>query len=557
MLRLILTFCTAFFAILATFSTPLPAFATRPQCSDDIDNDRDGGVDYLAELPRKNGERFSVGGSGDPFVVMNAVASEIRKKNLKMSLPTSPFLRSTGAGGGHFRWTSAGAFNFTTLNEICSIFGYSTYVSSTCLDSERSHRYPTGKCNFHSPHNNQLTLFNGADFVNQPATEKYSKTWLASIQCKDRLAACSDGVDNDGDGATDFPADKGCASRDDDSEKPHDPDCSDGKDNSESPDPTATPTPTMTPTRTSTPTPTCTTTPKPTKTPTPKPTHTATPTPTGTATHPPKATHTPTAKPTKAPTPPPANVEPVVDCVDKIRHGTFLAFFGYRNDGLRDVEIPVGSNNSVNPTPADRGQPTLFRAGGVANAFSTEFKDSATWSLQGKHATADRSSPRCEGCKGGSCASACIKRDGRAELSTLTTASQQHYRATMKLIRSYVDTLRTAGMQAEIRRVRDQKASVMQWREAQSEALAELARHDWFSCEQDSCERIEFAPFALTLERTTQEFASVQDSITSAWRASGLGVSTELSLVQSDADSLKATVFAELKKLPTFVSKCN
>lgn len=528
-----------------------PAYATHPQCSDGIDNDADGKIDHLFELPRTNGERFSVGGNGDPFAVMNAVASEIRKKKLHISIPTSPILRSTGASGGHFRWNDPGALNFATLNEVCSIFGYATYVSSTCLDNERSHRYPNGKCNFHSPHNNQLSIFNGADFANRPATEKYSKTWLASIQCKDRLPACSDGVDNDGDGATDFPADKGCASRYDDSEKPHDPDCTDGKDNSESPDPTATPT------STTTPTPTCTTTPKPTKTPTPKPTRTATPTPTCTATHPPKATHTPTPKPTKTPTPPPAHVEPVVDCVDKIHHGKFLAFFGYRHDGLRDVEIPVGSNNSVNPPPVDRGQPTLFRAGGVANAFSTEFKDSATWSLQGKEATADRSSPRCKGCKGGSCASACVKRDGRTELAALAKASQQHYRVTMKLIRAYANALRSASIQSEIRRVRGLRDEAMQWHKAQSEALAELARHDWFSCESESCEMIEFEPFAMTLERTTNEFRSVQDSIASAWRASGLEVSEDLSLLIAEADSHKAVVLTELKKLPTFVSKCN
>jgi hypothetical protein len=42
---------------------------------------------------------------------------------------------------------------------------------------------------------------------------------------------CSDGKDNDGDGKTDFPQDRGCSSAKDPAEK--DPPCSDGKDNDE------------------------------------------------------------------------------------------------------------------------------------------------------------------------------------------------------------------------------------------------------------------------------------------------------------------------------------
>src|SRR5512138_2574301 len=44
--------------------------------------------------------------------------------------------------------------------------------------------------------------------------------------------ACSDGIDNDGDGQIDFPDDLGCVSPDDDSENsPTAPQCSDGRDN--------------------------------------------------------------------------------------------------------------------------------------------------------------------------------------------------------------------------------------------------------------------------------------------------------------------------------------
>jgi hypothetical protein len=44
------------------------------------------------------------------------------------------------------------------------------------------------------------------------------------------IGPCSDGVDNDGDGAVDYPADTGCANADDTTEAPN-PQCSDGLDN--------------------------------------------------------------------------------------------------------------------------------------------------------------------------------------------------------------------------------------------------------------------------------------------------------------------------------------
>ncbi len=90
------------------------------------------------------------------------------------------------------------------------------------------------------------------------------------------LPECSDGIDNDGDGLIDYPADPGCESPEDDDESPVQP-----------PFATATPTPT-TPGATTTPigstaTPTPTPTPEPTEEPTPTPTPTPTPEPTQTS----------------------------------------------------------------------------------------------------------------------------------------------------------------------------------------------------------------------------------------------------------------------------------
>ncbi len=323
------------------------AQASPPQCRDGIDNDHDGLIDYLRELPANNGEQMTFGGGGDPFALLQAAVNQIQSKKLPYTIPSAPFVRSFGASGKHYKWNSDGTFDTATLDSVCRVFGFARHVSSTCLDSERSHKYPNGKCNFHTPKNNQLVSFSGGDFRSQTALEKYSKTWIASITCRDRLAACSDGVDNDNDGATDYPADKGCASPQDDDERQHDPGCSgpddpteaeacrdgidndhdgatdypadfscsspddddekypkaqcqDGKDNdhdglvdlndpgcSDKQDNDESNDPTRTPT------------PKPTKTPTPKPTKTPTPTPTCTA-H-----HSPTPKPTKTPTPTP------------------------------------------------------------------------------------------------------------------------------------------------------------------------------------------------------------------------------------------------------------
>lgn len=561
----------------------------QPQCSDGVDNDGDGGTDYLVEIQPNNGETFSVGGGGDPFAVMNAVANEVRNKRLPRSIPTSPLLRTIAGSGNHFRWRD-GIFEVTTLNEVCRIFGYATYVSSTCLDSERSHRYPAGKCNFHSPHDDRLTSFNGYDFVPGPAKEKYTKTWLASIQCKDRLAACSDGVDNDGDGAVDYPADSGCASKNDDSERPHDvdctsrddpsefpqcsdridndhdglidmkdPGCSNPQDNNESDDPTATPTPTATCTSTHTPkptkTPTPTSTPTCSTTPTPKPTRT--PTPTCTSTPKPKATHTPTPKPTKTPTPAPVTVRPVMDCVEPMGGGTFRAFFGYRNDSLQDVEIPVGPSNALAPRPADRGQPTRFRSGGVANAFSAQFSGALTWFLQGQQVTADTSSPRCEGCRGANCADTCSKRDGRSELVKVTSSCNEHYKITIKLVRAYANALRDTPMRDERRMVRSLRAEAEQWYQVQSEALAELARHDWYTCGNSSCERVDFSPYTQALDRSVRELTGVQRLIMGAWHASGVSLDAQASALATEGQAREASVIRQLGKLPAYVSKCN
>ena len=212
--------------IVALAALALLQSAHAQQCRDGVDNDADGKIDGLFELSPTNGEVFSVG-AGDPEAVKAAVANAITSKRLALTPPTSPLVRADGG------WEDNVGLSFTNLNKVCGVLGYATYVGSDCHEATKTAQYPTGRCNYHSPENNQLWRFNGVNFVAETAMPKYGKTWLSTITCKDRLAQCKDGADNDGDGKTDFPADDGCNSANDDRETPHDLGCTDGNDNTE------------------------------------------------------------------------------------------------------------------------------------------------------------------------------------------------------------------------------------------------------------------------------------------------------------------------------------
>lgn len=195
--------------------SPTPA----PQCSDGVDNDGDGLTDALVELPVENGQTIHVGGRGNSTVVRDTVLNLIRTKHLPFTEPVdgrgSKLLRADSPYRGNNSY-EGGTLDLTTLNQVCRILGYRTYVNSTCQNLETD-----GKCNYYSPGDNDMWRFRNGNFQKESATYK---SWIATIDCKNRLAACSDGWDNDGDGAVDM-ADSGCASPNDDSEKPHDPVC--------------------------------------------------------------------------------------------------------------------------------------------------------------------------------------------------------------------------------------------------------------------------------------------------------------------------------------------
>ena len=205
------------------------------QCQNGKDDDNDGLIDALIELPTLNNQTLQLGGTGNPGQVRDAVKNAITAKGFNITLPNRDALVRSDGGNWVLNGSDQG-YNITehlpTLQMVCRVMGYRDYISSTCRDGERSGRYPHGKCNFHSPSDNVHWRAANGNLQVESANPKFGKTWIASITCKHKLPACSDGWDNDGDGLIDL-EDSGCASANDDSEVPHDTNCSSPNDPSE------------------------------------------------------------------------------------------------------------------------------------------------------------------------------------------------------------------------------------------------------------------------------------------------------------------------------------
>jgi hypothetical protein len=63
---------------------------------------------------------------------------------------------------------------------------------------------------------------------------------------------------------------------------------------------------------------------------------------------------------------------------------TLRAIWGYNNLAQATVPIPVGSNNSFNPAPQDRGQPTSYLAGRQFSVFTVDYpvNTNLVWTLR-------------------------------------------------------------------------------------------------------------------------------------------------------------------------------
>lgn len=79
------------------------------------------------------------------------------------------------------------------------------------------------------------------------------------------------------------------------------------------------------------------------------------------------------------------SVTPVVECVSQLSGGQYSATFGYKNNNTGSIGIAAGDNNKFTPSPADRGQTTIFNPGRVRNAFSVRFEGSGSlvWTVKG------------------------------------------------------------------------------------------------------------------------------------------------------------------------------
>src|SRR3989339_649451 len=179
------------------------------QCSDGIDNDQDGKIDALVELSPTNGQTR----------VWNADTVGIRA-----------FYNQKAAERGYTQistnWNGQGMVSndATTADKICELAGFNTVVSRNCFEYGTS-----GRCNFSSCGDNSMGVWStSANNMNIVGACGY--TWLASLTCRDRLAACSDGIDNDSDGATDM-NDFSCSSPTDTDETNPKAQCQDGVDN--------------------------------------------------------------------------------------------------------------------------------------------------------------------------------------------------------------------------------------------------------------------------------------------------------------------------------------
>jgi LruC domain-containing protein len=67
-------------------------------------------------------------------------------------------------------------------------------------------------------------------------------------------------------------------------------------------------------------------------------------------------------------------IHPILECIEHLGDGLFLAHYGYRNDYDIVQQIPIGPMNKLQNTPnQDMGQPTVFQPGRHENVFTVEY----------------------------------------------------------------------------------------------------------------------------------------------------------------------------------------
>ena len=243
-----------------------------PECSDGVDNDGDGATDFPADFscsgPNDDDEgdilaacQDGVDNDGDNLVdfpqdpgcdsaqdndEVNAPAptdlsitlfgpTTIRKSE---SLPYSVIVNNLGpddlANPAEFSVAVPANYTFsnTASDSNCQLNGGNVRCTTNLLQVGQNQTYsvvfnPLGSANTcGSTIRNQANITNVPQGDSNPANNQ-STTVATSVTC----SQCSDGIDNDGDGATDFPNDFSCQSPDDNNESDPMAQCQDGIDN--------------------------------------------------------------------------------------------------------------------------------------------------------------------------------------------------------------------------------------------------------------------------------------------------------------------------------------
>ncbi len=92
-------------------------------------------------------------------------------------------------------------------------------------------------------------------------------------------------------------------------------------------------------------------------------------------------------------------IAPEPQCRNAFADGTFQYRFGYVNENPFTVSAPVGVRNFFAPGTQDRGQPNSLFSGRVLDVFEVRAKDAElTWTLFGSAVKADASLPSCNDC---------------------------------------------------------------------------------------------------------------------------------------------------------------
>ncbi len=186
-------------------------------CTNGIDDNADGKIDGLIELNPNNGETKKIGNARawDTYAIVENV--------MRAHGQSSPrdLLGVGSDGGAAFVGGIGGVYSSLMGTKVCTIMGYQNYAAINGVDYTNRIIWSNG--------GDSVYNWNGANWERiddlKPHNNPLQISWMADITCKNRLAACNDGWDNDNDGKTDS-ADDGCTSRNDDSEVMHDPMCS-------------------------------------------------------------------------------------------------------------------------------------------------------------------------------------------------------------------------------------------------------------------------------------------------------------------------------------------